>query len=232
MKAILLAGGYGLRLRPITKTTPKCLVEVNNKPLLLYWIELLVNAGVDSILINTHYLADQVEKFVADSNYAKIITLSYEDKLLGTAGTVRNNLNFIGKDSFILAHADNFTCCDLNDFILAHQNKPAYTVMTMMLYNSDRPKESGIVEVDENNVIIEFYEKSKSPPSSLANAAVYILDSKVVDVISNKKLSDFSTEVIPIFIGQINTWYNDYFHIDIGTPSALASANEKASNLM
>ena len=55
MKAILLAGGYGTRLRPITNKTPKCLVEINNKPLLLHWIELLVNAGVDSILINTHH---------------------------------------------------------------------------------------------------------------------------------------------------------------------------------
>jgi len=232
MKAILLAGGYGLRLRPITNSVPKCLVEIDKKPLLLYWIELLVNAGVDSILINTHYLSDQVESFVLNSGYAKIITLSYENELLGTAGTIRNNLDFIGKEPFILAHADNFTCCDLNDFILAHQKKPTYTVMTMMLYNSDRPKDSGIVKIDKNNVVIEFYEKSQSPPSSLANAAVYILDYKVVDVIIKKKLSDFSIEVIPIFMGLIYTWYNDFFHIDIGTPSALAVANEKACKMM
>lgn len=229
MKAILLAAGYGTRLRPITEKTPKCLVEINQKPLLLYWIELLVSAGVDSILINTHYLADQVESFVSKSKYANIITLSYEKELLGTAGTVKNNLNFINGDSIILAHADNYTTCDLNEFIFAHLAKPKNTCMTMMLYNSERPKESGIVEIDENKVVVSFVEKSNSPSSNLANAAVYVIDTKVVEFINRKNLSDFSTEVIPMFIGQINTWYNDYFHIDIGTPSALDLANEKAS---
>ncbi len=229
MKAILLAGGYGTRLKPITNKIPKCLVEINHKPLLLHWIELLVNAGVHSILINTHYLADQVESFVSKSKYADIITLSYEKELLGTAGTVKNNIDFIGDDSIILAHADNFTTCDLNELIYAHQAKSQNTCMTMMLYNSERPKESGIVEINKNKIVVNFFEKSHSPPSSLANAAVYIIDTKIVEYIKNNGLSDFSTEVIPMFIGQINTWYNDYFHIDIGTPSALDLANEKAS---
>ena len=228
MKAILLAGGYGTRLRPITNKTPKCLVEINNKPLLLHWIELLVNAGVDSILINTHHLADQVESFVSKSKYADIITLSYEKELLGTAGTVKNNLNFIDDDSIILAHADNYTTCDLSEFIYAHLTKPQNTCMTMMLYNSERPKESGIVEIDENKIVVSFVEKSESPSSNLANAAVYIIDTKVVESINKYHLSDFSTEVIPMFMGQINTWYNDCFHIDIGTPSALDLANKKA----
>jgi mannose-1-phosphate guanylyltransferase len=232
MKAILLAGGYGTRLRPITQDTPKCLVEINNKPLLLHWIELLVNAGVDSILINTHYLAEQVENFILNSDFSNIITLSHEKHLLGTAGTIKNNLDFIGNDSFILAHADNFTTCNLNEFILSHQTKPYNTVMTMMLYNSDRPKESGVVEINENKVLINFHEKSQFPPSSLANAAVYIIDTNVVEVIEMSNLSDFSTEVIPLFIGQINTWYNEFFHIDIGTPSALALANEKARKII
>ena len=76
MKAILLAGGYGLRLRPITNSVPKCLVEIDKKPLLLYWIELLVNAGVDSILINTHYLSDQVDEEVNN-----IIKYTFDNKV-------------------------------------------------------------------------------------------------------------------------------------------------------
>ena len=229
MKAILLAGGYGTRLRPITNNIPKCLVEIANKPLLQNWIELLVNAGVNSILINTHYLAEQVENFVLNSRYSNIIKLSYEKELLGTAGTVKNNLDFIGDDSIILAHADNFTNCNLNQFLMAHKGKPSNTCMTMMLYNSERPKDSGIVEIDENKIVIDFFEKSNNPPSNLANAAVYIIEAKVVKYIAKNDLSDFSTQVIPKFMGQINTWYNDCFHIDIGTPAAFALANEIAN---
>ena len=232
MKAILLAAGYGIRLQPLTKTTPKCLVDINGKPLLLHWIELLINAGIESILLNTHYLADQVEQFVFNSGYAEKITLSHEEELLGTAGTIRNNLDFIGDEAFILAHADNFTYCDLRSFIIAHDKKPSYTCMTMMLYNSDRPKESGIVELNEDNVVINFHEKINNPPSNLANAAVYILDGEVVKAINDRKLSDFSTEVIPIFMGQINTWNNNLYHIDIGTPEALARANDNAIKLL
>ena len=232
MKAILLAAGYGIRLQPLTKTTPKCLVDINGKPLLLHWIELLINAGIESILLNTHYLTDQVEQFVFNSGYAEKITLSHEEELLGTAGTIRNNLDFIGDETFILAHADNFTICNLKGFIIAHTNKPSYTCMTMMLYNSDRPKESGIVELNEDNVVINFHEKINNPPSNLANAAVYILDGEVVKAINDRKLSDFSTEVIPIFMGQINTWNNNLYHIDIGTPEALARANENAIKLL
>ena len=77
-----------------------------------------------------------------------------------------------------------------------------------------------------------FHEKINNPPSNLANAAVYILDGEVVKAINDRKLSDFSTEVIPIFMGQINTWNNNLYHIDIGTPEALAIANENAIKLL
>ncbi len=228
MKAILLAAGYGTRLRPITNTTPKCLVKINGKPLLLYWIESLLDAGVDSILLNTHYLADQVKKFVSDSGYSDKIILSHEEELLGTAGTVRNNINYIGNDPLLLVHADNFTLCDFKSFISAHAERPDYACMTMMTYNSDRPGESGIVELNNDNVVRGFYEKVNIPPGDLANAAVYLLEREVVDVIDDRSLSDFSTEVIPLYMGKINTWHNNVYHIDIGNPEALAKANRDA----
>ena len=94
-KAILLAAGLGTRLRPITENTPKCLVEIAEKPLLRYWIDYLDSINCESVLINTHYLSDQVEKYVNQiSNIKMEIKLVYEKELLGTAGTLIKNFDF------------------------------------------------------------------------------------------------------------------------------------------
>ena len=231
MKAILLAAGYGTRLRPITNNTPKCLVEVNGKPLLQYWIEMLFDAGVESILINTHYLAEKVTRFLDGLGYSDKITVVYEEELLGTAGTIKKNKKFIGNEPCIILHADNFTVCDFKGFISSHYTRPEKTKISMMTYCTDRPKESGIVKLDENGVVVDFYEKVESPPGNLANAAAYIIDVEVADLIDEMGFSDFSTEVIPSYLNKISTWHNDVYHIDIGTPDALKKANTDAVDL-
>ena len=91
MKAILLAGGYGTRLRPLTLDVPKCLVPIKGRPLLDYWIELLVGNGFDVIIVNTHWLPDQVREYVKASKWRDRISLVHEPVLLGTGGTIRSN---------------------------------------------------------------------------------------------------------------------------------------------
>ena len=81
MKALLLAGGLGTRLRPITNTVPKCLVEINGRPLLDFWLEKIVNSGIKNILINKNWLSNNVEDFVLDSKWSRFIDLAYEDNL-------------------------------------------------------------------------------------------------------------------------------------------------------
>ena len=114
MKIILLAAGFGTRLRPITNKTPKCMVKINNKPLLSYWLELLFKNHEYPVLINTHYLSDIVEGFIEKNKYKKFITTSHEKNILGTAGTLIANKNFIKKDTVLLAHADNLTQFNLD----------------------------------------------------------------------------------------------------------------------
>src|SRR4051812_7326728 len=98
MRALLLAAGFGTRLRPITDTTPKALVPVHGRPLLGYWLDLLFEGGVERALINTHYLADQVRAFAAASPWRDRIDLTHEDELLGTGGTlVANRAYFAGR---------------------------------------------------------------------------------------------------------------------------------------
>jgi mannose-1-phosphate guanylyltransferase len=107
MRAILLAAGLGTRLRPLTGQIPMCLVPIKGKPLLERWLESLTKAGVGPFLINTHYLAAQVEEFIESSSYKDQVTLVHEHMLRGTAGTLIANLDFFqGEDGFLI-HADN-----------------------------------------------------------------------------------------------------------------------------
>ena len=94
MKALLLAAGLGSRLRPITNHIPKCLVPIDGKPLLSYWLDALFGAGIDSILINVHYLSDQVTAFVTSRSDRDRITIVEERTLLGTAATLKENVEF------------------------------------------------------------------------------------------------------------------------------------------
>ena len=95
MKALLLAAGYGNRLRPLTNQVPKCLVPIKGKPLLGIWLESLTKAGIGPFLINTHYLAEQVYTFITSTHYKDIVNLVHESELQGTAGTLIANLDFL-----------------------------------------------------------------------------------------------------------------------------------------
>jgi len=226
MKALLLAAGEGTRLRPITDTIPKCLVPINGKPLLEYWLDNLTKAGVDEFLINTSYLSEQVEKFVKKSKYKKQITLVYEKKLLNTGGTLLKNKDFFKNETFMLVHADNLCFCDFKSFINAHKNRVLGCGITMMLFESDNPSSCGIVELDDKNIIQKFHEKVKNPPSNLANGAVYICEPSILEFMSSlgKEEIDFSLDVLPAYMGKINTYLNDVYHRDIGTPLSYALA--------
>ncbi|APW41618.1 nucleotidyltransferase family protein [Rhodoferax saidenbachensis] len=230
MKAILLAAGLGTRLRPVTNTTPKCLVPIHGKPLLGYWLDLLLQSGTtDQVLINTHYLPDAVRQYVAASPWNAAVRLVHEDTLLGTGGTVLQNRGFLGDQAFMLVHADNLTRFDPAAFIAAHTNRPAGTELTMMTFDTDAPQTCGIVELDARGVVQAFHEKQPNPPGRRANAAVYIFEPSVVDYIVslNREVCDISTEVLPHFLGRMNTFHNADYHRDIGNLESLALAERE-----
>lgn len=223
MKALLLAAGLGTRLQPITNQIPKCLVPIHKKPLLEYWLELLFLGKIEHVLINTHYMADKVKEYTERSPWRNAITLVNENVLLGTAGTLYKNRNFLKRDSFLLAHADNLTRFDVTEFVATHNQRQSDIAITMMTFDTDTPESCGIVEVDKHNVVREFYEKSSVQRGTRANAAVYIMEPAVIDFIAslNKKVVDLSTEVLPHFMGRIQVYHNSNYHRDIGTPESL-----------
>lgn len=226
MRALLLAGGMGSRLKPITDNIQKTLLPIGGKVLIEYWLENLLKAGVDSFLINSHYKASQMREYVDNSPYKEYIELVYEEELLLTAGTILKNRDFFGNDSFMVVHADNLSFCDFKSFIDAHKARPIGCEITMMLFYSDDPSSCGIVELDSNDIVQRFYEKVANPPSNLANGAVYICERSVIDFIAslNKPKVDFSTEILPNFMGRIYTFLNTVYHRDIGTISSYQKA--------
>lgn len=226
MRALLLAARLGTRLRPITYTVPKCMVPIHGKPLLGYCLDLLLNDGVDRILINTHYLPQSVHRFVEASPWAESISLVHEDHLLGTAGTVLKNRSFAAHQALMVVHADNLTRFKPSEFVAAHVNRSAGTAMTMMTFDTDAPQTCGIVELDAQGVVQAFHEKVANPPGTRANTAVYIFESAVLDFIASlgKGVCDISTEVLPHFLGKIQTFHNTDYHRDIGNLESLALA--------
>lgn len=226
MKALLLAAGLGTRLRPITNTIPKCLVPIDGKPLLNYWLDNLSKVGITEFLINTSYLSQQVEEFINKSKYTNQITQVFEDKLLNTGGTVLANKDFFNDEAFMLVHADNLSFCNFQEFINSHKNRSINCEITMMLFKSYSPSSCGIVELDSQNVVQKFYEKVKNPPSNLANGAVYICEPSVIKFMEglDKIDIDFSNDVLPRYMGKINTFLNNTYHRDIGTVESYALA--------
>jgi mannose-1-phosphate guanylyltransferase len=229
LRALLLAAGLGTRLRPLTDSVPKCLVEIGGRPLLDYWIELLSQGGVTDALVNLHHLPDAVREYVAGCKYPLNIATVFEEQLLGTAGTLRKNRAFFGNGPAMLVHADNLSFFDLPAFMERFAGRPAGIEMTMMTFRTDAPESCGIVELDGRGVVRAFHEKVKNPPGDLANAAVYILAPSVLDFVAGlgEEVSDFSTGVLPHYVGRMNTFHNNVYHRDIGTLASLAAAREE-----
>jgi len=233
MRALLLAAGLGTRLRPLTNYLPKCLVPIHGRPLLDYWLESLLNHGVSEILINTHYLAPLVVEYLNKTEWKRQLKVVHEERLLGTAGTILKNRGYFQQETFLVAHADNLTVFDASQFAAHHANRPAGTDLTMMAFETDVPQSCGIVELDEHDIVRAFHEKVPSPPGNLANAAVYILEPTVIELIESlsKEDVDFSTEVIPRLMGHIFIYRNDSYHRDIGTVTSWAEAHKDFSAL-
>ena len=234
MKAVLLAAGLGTRLRPLTDQIPKCLVPINGRALLEYWLEDLLKLEVEKILINTHHLADQVEQFLLPYRKSGRIKTIYEDELEGTGGTIRANREFFEPTApALVIHADNYCRSDLRKFHEAHQTRPDDTSITMLTFRSSSPQECGIVELDDYGRVIRLHEKVASPPGDHANGAVYFFEPEVINFICDPKnrVQDLSLDLFPRYLGRIYCWEANGPHVDIGTPANYALAQSLATRI-
>ena len=231
MKAVLLAAGEGTRLRPLTLTTPKCLVPINEKPLIDFWLDMLVpNNQIEEIYINVCYLKEliisHIEKNWTNTNKIKIW---HEESLMGTAGTLKYHYDDLENHDVLVVHADNLSVFSFESFAQSYYDRQSRQLMSMMLFEADNPSQCGIVELDSDSNVIAMHEKVSNPPGNLANGAVYIFSTQIIDWISQNNVSDISTEVIPEFLGKILAWKNSEYHRDIGTPESYGTAQKDFS---
>ncbi|HAD82253.1 MAG: hypothetical protein A2509_04135 [Candidatus Edwardsbacteria bacterium RIFOXYD12_FULL_50_11] len=226
MKAFLLAAGLGTRLRPLTNDLPKCLVPVAGKPLLSWWIELLEENGVDEVLINLHHLPEKVEYFLKEQGTKIRFRIFCEEKLLGSAGTLRTNREFVCREKeFYILYADNLTNYNLTEFLAFHRRQKS--LFSMALFHSKNPQACGIAQIDQHNTITSFEEKPKKPKSTLANAGLYISGPAILDMIPDRETADIGFDLLPLLSGKMKGWITDDYLIDIGTLENLRKAGEE-----
>ena len=226
LAALLLAGGYGKRLLPYSKTWPKCLMPIQNRPLLDYWLFDLNRVKPNPVIVNTHYLSNFVKDYLDRPKFKPWVIQSHEKKLLGTAGTLRSNYDLLKNKTVILAHADNWCRINIQELLKFHLTKrPNFCKITMVTFKSPNPSSCGIIETNKQNVVLNIKKKKSGNFGDLANGAIYILEPSILEfIMKNTKIKDFSTEVIPYFFGQITTWHNEGIHRDIGSIEALREA--------
>jgi mannose-1-phosphate guanylyltransferase len=233
-RCVLLAAGMGTRLRPLTDTVPKCLVDIGGKALLDYWFDNLERAGVRDVLVNTHHLRDAMhlhfERTRAARGSAFNLIEAYEPKLLGSAGTIAANGGFMdGASDALIVYADNLSNVELRavlDFHRAHGDP-----FTMVLFRTTRPKECGIATLDASGRVVAFIEKPAEPSSNLANAGIYVVSAAAYREIADLAAFDLGFDVIPRFVGRMRGFLHDGYHRDIGHLEALEQARRDVAEV-
>ena len=143
MKAFLLAAGIGSRLRPITDTIPKCMLDIDGRPLLDIWLDAFDCAGVDEVLVNLHHLPEVVRRHLAAREGPPMVRTVFEPELLGSAGTLAANRRWVdGEELFLACNADNLTDFDLRSLVDAHREHG--TIATLTAFHSPNPSAGGV----------------------------------------------------------------------------------------
>ena len=180
-------------------------------------------------MVNTHYLATQVESFIDNYRYKKNVFLSFETALLDTAGTLRKNAHLFDDEVFV-AHADNFFDFSLDGFISARWEKKS-SVIKALTFKSEQPEKCGVFEVNEHNVAVGFEEKPEFPKSDICNAAIYRFKKEgMQEACAQLTAKNISLDLIPRFVGRIDCYQYEGLLIDIGTPESLLLARGLAED--
>jgi mannose-1-phosphate guanylyltransferase len=226
VKAFLLAAGLGTRLRPLTATMPKCMISVGGRPMLDIWLDTLAKTGVDEVLVNIHHFAPMVHEHLAARLAPPAVRVVHEPVLLGSAGTLVANRDFVrGAEMFLALYADNLTDFDLRILVDAHRAGGASA--TLSVFRAPRPSECGILEVHDGEVV-GFVEKPAEPRSDLANAGMYAFHPDVLDLVDPASPADIGFHLLPRLVGRARAVaIGDSFLVDIGTPQALERARRE-----
>ncbi len=221
MKALILAGGEGTRLRPLTLYTPKPIVPVANVPFLRYQIELLRRHGIREIILSLSYQPRKIEEVLGDgSSFGAHLQYLVEDSPLGTAGAFKNAERWL-KEATIVFNGDILCDLQLDEVIREHQTHQA--TATLVLTRVGNPSAYGLVETDQQGRVTRFLEKPSANEitCNTINAGTYVLEPKVLEFIPSGETYSFERGVFPSLLKERNTvhgYVSEGYWIDIGTP--------------
>lgn len=228
MQALILAGGKGTRLRPLTMHTPKPIVPIANKPFLLYQLELLKRADVRDVILSLSYQPQKIEDKIGDgTDYNVRVSYAVEASPLGTAGAYRNAASMISETTVVF-NGDVLTDIDMNEVIRGHRERQA--AATIVLAPVPNPTAYGLVETDKDGRVRRFLEKPKPEEVTCdtINAGIYILEPRVLDYVPEGEPFMFEYGVFPKLLEHNEPFYSyvwrGYWR-DIGTASSFLQAN-------
>ena len=226
-QAIVMVGGMGTRLRPLTENKPKPMLSVADKPCIWYLMRSLARAGIEEVILACGYKPGMMESLGDGSDLGIRIVYSYEDEPLGTAGAIKNVESKLD-DVFVAANGDIFADIDVREEIEEHLSTDA--TVTIALTPVENPCEFGIARVDDEGRILEFKEKPKPEEvfSNLINAGIYVVNKSVLDRVPAGKAYDFSKELVGVLMQEgkrIQSYRLNGTWMDVGRPHDLLEAN-------
>ena len=228
MKAVILAGGEGTRLRPLTSNQPKPMIPLVNRPMLEHIVHLLARHGFDDIVVTVAYLANQIRDYFGDgTDFGVRMRYATEEQPLGTAGSVRNAADELD-EPFLVISGDVLTDLDLTEFVAAHRASGA--AASIALKQVENPLEFGIVITRSDGSIERFLEKPTWGEvfSDTINTGIYVLEPSIFDHIPPGEVVDFSSDVFPALLAagdRIHGYVADGYWEDVGTTEAYLSAH-------
>jgi len=223
-QAILLVGGFGTRLMPLTRNVPKPMLPVAGLPVTEHQLVTARRAGITSLVLATSYLSDVFIPYFGDgSRWGMKLQYAVEEVPLGTGGAIRNAAQLLtGDESIVIFNGDVLSSHDLTRQIQMHESLDAD--VTMHLTHVADARAYGCVPIDKDGRVTAFLEKMENPVANTINAGCYVFNSRVIDRIPEGKVVSIEREVFPDLVDQSRAVYgmvDDSYWIDLGTPAAL-----------
>lgn len=229
MKALILAGGLGTRLRPLTNTRPKHLLPIANRPHIGHVFDLLQRHGVDEVVLLTSYLAEAFETTVSQAaSRGLTVHVTHEEEPLGTAGALRNAEEFASDGTVLVFNGDVLMDIDLGEVLEFHKDRGAEA--TIVLTPVDDPSEYGVVPTEPGGRVLGFIEKPPrdEAPTNLINAGVYVLEPSVLERIPRGEVWSAERQLFPGLVeegARLFAVAAGSYWMDIGTPEKFLQAN-------
>jgi mannose-1-phosphate guanylyltransferase len=226
-QAVILVGGEGTRLRPITSRVPKPVAPVVERPFVAYILDALARHGVQRAVFSTGYLADAIEAVVGDgTGYGLQVEYAVEEEPLGTAGAIANCAGHLRDGAFYVFNGDVLSDVDLTALATTHAEKGG--MGTIYLTPVDDPRRYGLVELREDGAVASFLEKpGEWEGTALINAGVYVLEPEVLEMIPRGRLFSIERGVFPRLAsaGSLYGYVDQGYWRDIGTPDSYLQAH-------